>query len=218
MSETLGNRIALQRKKLGLSQKEITKKFNAYLENKTDLSPITQATFSRWETDASKPRASYLKNLANFFNVSVIYLANGEAPFTDIFDFINNVPNSSLSNLQTTEKQLQQKIKEIESARDNLIKQLNIIREQQMTSISQEQQNLIKIIKNDKLNLVDLLLLNSLANTFINLFKENDEIYTTLQTFLRVLLGYIMHEDNRNESDVKESFQKLLDLLNKEEK
>ena len=98
MSETLGNRINAQRKTMHLSQKKLTEKFNNYLEEKnTGLNPITQATFSRWETDRSKPRTVYLRNLANFFKVSVAYLEEGKIESSKELDDIAKANFSTIS-------------------------------------------------------------------------------------------------------------------------
>nr|WP_321316265.1 helix-turn-helix transcriptional regulator [uncultured Ligilactobacillus sp.] len=184
------NRIKELRKSLNISQRELAKSIG-----------ISQQAIANYENGRRTPKVEIWEKIANFFNVSVPELQgyrDEKITYSKLTKLITEKPNSDYTKAVVAENLRQNKIlnqKEI----DILIKQLN------------------NLIQNNQM--IDLTLLISLSKVFTELFNnKNDELYTELQTFLSELLGYIMHEDDRNESDVKESFQELLDRLNKEEK
>ena len=63
MKKTLGNRIFKLRKEKGISQSFLAKEIGA-----------TQKAVDFWEKGVNEPKATYIINLANFFNVSSDYL------------------------------------------------------------------------------------------------------------------------------------------------
>lgn len=210
MSETLGNRINAQRKTMHLSQKKLTEKFNNYLEEKnTGLKPITQATFSRWETDRSKPRTVYLRNLANFFKVSVAYLEEGKIENSKELDDI------AKANFSTISKQLSQKIKDLYAEAEATEKQLEHVRDKEKNSISQERQNLEEKIENNDLGLEDLILLNLLTDTLLQLCnddndEEKEKVHIRLNTFLTSLMVYINNGSTVSQKELQTRFRKLI--------
>ena len=213
MKETLGSRINSQRNALQLSQKKITEKFNNYLEEKnTGLKPITQATFSRWETDRSKPRTVYLRNLANFFKVSVAYLKEGKIESSKELDDIAE------ANFSTISKQLSKKIEELQAETTAAKEQLEHVRKKEKDSISQERQNLEKKIKNNDLGLEDLILINSLTDTLLQLYNDNNEeekekIHVRLNTFLTSLMVYINNGSTVSQKELQTRFRKLISSI-----
>ena len=213
MKETLGSRINSQRNALQLSQKKITEKFNNYLEEKnTGLKPITQATFSRWETDRSKPRTVYLRNLANFFKVSVAYLEEGKIESSKELDDI------AKANFSTISKQLSKKIEELQAETTAAKEQLERVRKKEKDSISQERQNLEKKIKNNDLGLEDLILINSLTDTLLQLYNDNNEeekekIHVRLNTFLTSLMVYISNGSTVSQKELQTRFRKLISSI-----
>ena len=213
MKETLGSRINSQRNALKLSQKKITEKFNNYLEEKnTGLKPITQATFSRWETDRSKPRTVYLRNLANFFKVSVAYLKEGKIESSKELDDIAE------ANFSTISKQLSKKIEELQAETTAAKEQLEHVRKKEKDSISQERQNLEKKIKNNDLGLEDLILINSLTDTLLQLYNDNNEeekekIHVRLNTFLTSLMVYISNGSTVSQKELQTRFRKLISSI-----
>ena len=214
MKETLGSRINSQRNALQLSQKKITEKFNNYLEEKnTGLKPITQATFSRWETDRSKPRTVYLRNLADFLKVSVTYLEKGKIESNKELDDIAE------ANFSTISKQLSQKIKDLYAEAEATEKQLEHVRDKEKDSISQERQNLKEKIKNNDLGLEDLILLNSLTDALLQLCSDNNDeekkekTHTRLNTFLTSLLVYINNGSTVTQKELQTRFRKLISSI-----
>lgn len=213
MSETLGNRINAQRKTMHLSQKKITEKFNNYLEEKnTGLKPITQATFSRWETNRSKPRTEYLKKLAGFFKVSVAYLEEGKIENSKELDDI------AQANFSTISKQLSQKIKDLYAEAEATEKQLEHVRDKEKNSISQERQNLEEKIENNDLGLEDLILLNSLTDTLLQLCnddndEEKEKVHIGLNTFLTSLMVYINNGSAVSQKELQTRFRKLISSI-----
>ena len=213
MKETLGSRINSQRNALKLSQKKITEKFNNYLKEKnTGLKPITQATFSRWETDRSKPRTVYLRNLANFFKVSVAYLKEGKIESSKELDDIAE------ANFSTISKQLSKKIEELQAETTAAKEQLERVRKKEKDSISQERQNLEKKIKNNDLGLEDLILINSLTDTLLQLYNDNNEeekekIHVRLNTFLTSLMVYISNGSTVSQKELQARFKKLISSI-----
>lgn len=213
MKETLGSRINSQRNALQLSQKKITEKFNNYLKEKnTGLKPITQATFSRWETDRSKPRTVYLRNLANFFKVSVAYLKEGKIESSKELDDIAE------ANFSTISKQLSKKIEELQAETTAAKEQLERVRKKEKDSISQERQNLEKKIKNNDLGLEDLILINSLTDTLLQLYNDNNEeekekIHVRLNTFLTSLMVYISNGSTVSQKELQTRFRKLISSI-----
>ena len=213
MSETLGKRINAQRKTMHLSQKKITEKFNNFLEEKnTGLTPITQATFSRWETNQSKPRTEYLKRLADFFKVSVAYLEEGKIESSKELDDIAEANFSAIS------KQLSQKIEDLYAEAEATEKQLEHVRDKEKDSISQERQNLEEKIENNDLGLEDLILLNSLTDALLQLCnddngEEKEKAHTRLNTFLTSLLVYINSGSNVSQKELQTRFRKLISSI-----
>lgn len=210
MKETLGSRINSQRNALQLSQKKITEKFNNYLEEKnTGLKPITQATFSRWETDRSKPRTEYLKKLADFLKVSVAYLEEGKIESSKELDDI------AKANFSTISKQLSQKIEDLYAEAEAAKEQLKHVRKKEKNSISQERKNLEEKIENNDLGLEDLILLNSLTDALLQLCNDNngekkEKIHTRLNTFLTSLMVYISNGSTVNQKELQTRFRKLI--------
>lgn len=70
---TLGDRIRAQRKKIGLSQEELTTRLNIQYGINT-----CRTTLTKWETGAQIPRAYPLKCLAEILGVSIDWLISGE--------------------------------------------------------------------------------------------------------------------------------------------
>ncbi len=62
-NKVVGKRIALLRKKRGLSQEEFAKKIN-----------VSPSTVAMWEVGKREVKSSTLSELADFFNVSTDYL------------------------------------------------------------------------------------------------------------------------------------------------
>ena len=213
MSETLGNRINAQRKTMHLSQKKLTEKFNNYLEEKnTGLKPITQATFSRWETDRSNPRTVYLRNLANFFKVSVAYLEEGKIESSKELDDI------AKANFSTISKQLSKKIEDLYAEAEATKEQLRHVRKKEKNSISQERKSLEEKIENNDLGLEDLILINSLTDTLLQLCnddndEEKEKIHTRLNTFLTSLLVYINNGSTVSQKELQARFKKLISSI-----
>ena len=213
MSETLGNRINVQRKTMHLSQKKITEKFNNYLKEKnTGLKPITQATFSRWETNRSKPRTEYLKKLADFFKVSVTYLEEGKIESSKELDDI------AKANFSTISKQLSKKIKDLYAEAEATEKQLEHVRDKEKNSISQERKSLEEKIKNNDLGLEDLILINSLTDALLQLCNDNNDeekekIHTRLNTFLSSLMMYISNGSTVNQKELQTRFRKIISSI-----
>lgn len=210
MKETLGSRINSQRNVLKLSQKKITEKFNNYLKEKnTGLKPITQATFSRWETNRAKPRTEYLKKLADFFKVSVAYLEEGKIESSKELDDIAKANFSKIS------KQLSKKIKDLYAEAEATEKQLEHVRDKEKNSISQERQNLEEKIENNDLGLEDLILLNSLTDTLLQLCnddndEEKEKVHIRLNTFLTSLMVYINNGSTVSQKELQTRFRKLI--------
>lgn len=213
MKETLGSRINSQRNALKLSQKKITEKFNNYLKEKnTGLKPITQATFSRWETDRSKPRTVYLRNLANFFKVSVAYLEEGKIESSKELDDI------AKANFSTISKQLSKKIEDLYAEAEATKEQLRHVRKKEKNSISQERKSLEEKIENSDLGLEDLILINSLTDTLLQLCNDNNDeekekIHTILNTFLTSLLVYINNGSAVSQKELQTRFRKLISSI-----
>lgn len=213
MKETLGSRINSQRNALQLSQKKITENFNNYLEEKnTGLKPITQATFSRWETNRSKPRTEYLKRLADFFKVSVAYLEEGKIESSKELDDIAEANFSAIS------KQLSQKIEDLYAEAKATERQLEHVRDKEKNSISQERQNLEEKIENNDLGLEDLILINSLTDALLQLCNDNNDeekekIHTRLNTFLTSLLVYINNGSTVSQKELQTRFRKLISSI-----
>lgn len=213
MKETLGSRINSQRKALQLSQKKITEKFNNYLKEKhTDLKPITQATFSRWETDRSRPRTRYLEWLADFFKVSVTYLEEGKIESSKELDDINE------ANFSTISKQLSKKIKELHAEAEAAEEQLKNVKDKENLSISREKENLKEKIKNNDFGLEDLFLLNSLVDALLQLCDDNNDekkekVHTRLNTFLTSLLVYISNGSTVSQKELQTRFRKLISSI-----
>ena len=213
MKETLGSRINSQRNALKLSQKKITEKFNNYLKEKnTGLKPITQATFSRWETDRSKPRTVYLRNLANFFKVSVAYLEEGKIESSKELDDI------AKANFSTISKQLSKKIEDLYAEAEATKEQLRHVRKKEKNSISQERKSLEEKIENSDLGLEDLILINSLTDTLLQLCNDNNDeekekIHTILNTFLTSLLVYISNGSTVTQKELQTRFRKLISSI-----
>ncbi len=63
MCETFAERLKKMRKKRGLTQKELAKKFN-----------LTKSSFSSYENGNNYPQCDKLIKMADFFEVSVDYL------------------------------------------------------------------------------------------------------------------------------------------------
>lgn len=77
---TIGERIKILRKEMGLSQ--------AYIANRLGIS---KTTISNYETNYSVPSRQNLKNLADLFNVNIDYIL-GETEFKDRFvNFVKGV-------------------------------------------------------------------------------------------------------------------------------
>ena len=213
MKETLGSRINSQRKALQLSQKKITEKFNNYLREKnTGLKPITQATFSRWETNRSKPRTEYLKKLADFLKVSVAYLEEGKIESSKELDDIAE------ANFSTISKQLSEKIKELQAETTAAKEQLEHVRKKEKDSISQERKNLEEKIENNDLGLEDLILLNSLTDTLLQLCnddndEEKEKVHIRLNTFLTSLMVYINNGSTVTQKELQTRFRKLISSI-----
>lgn len=213
MCEALGKRINAQRKTMHLSQKKITEKFNNFLKEKnTGLKPITQATFSRWETNRSKPRTEYLKKLADFFKVSVAYLEEGKIESSKELDDIAEANFSAIS------KQLSQKIEDLYAEAKATERQLEHVRDKEKNSISQESQNLEEKIKNNDLGLEDLILLNSLTDALLQLCNDNNDeekekIHIRLNTFLTSLMVYINNGSTVSQKELQARFKKLISSI-----
>ncbi|MEM1344039.1 MAG: helix-turn-helix transcriptional regulator [Pseudomonadota bacterium] len=64
---TFGDRLALAREGLGLSQAQLARRLGLRVQ-----------TVRNWEGDRSEPRANKLQMLAGFLNVSMVWLMTGE--------------------------------------------------------------------------------------------------------------------------------------------
>ena len=213
MKETLGSRINSQRNALKLSQKKITEKFNNYLKEKnTGLKPITQATFSRWETNRAKPMTEYLKKLSDFFKVSVTYLEKGKIESSKELDDIAEANFSAIS------KQLSQKIEDLYAEAEATKEQLRHVRKKEKNSISQERKSLEEKIENNNLGLEDLILINSLTDTLLQLCNDNNDeeeekTHIRLNTFLTSLMVYINNGSTVTQKELQTRFRKLISSI-----
>ena len=68
-NQTLGKRILSERRKAGLSQRELGEKL-----------AVSDKTVSKWENDGSLPDVASIAALAEVFGCSVTYLMTGEEP------------------------------------------------------------------------------------------------------------------------------------------
>ena len=67
-----GNKLKELRKNNKITQKEFCKQFK-----------ISQSTISLWENEEREPEAKTLKEIANYFNVSIDYLMDNEEAITE---------------------------------------------------------------------------------------------------------------------------------------
>lgn len=70
---TIGDRIKLKRKELGLTQAELGEKLN-----------VTDRAVSKWEQNDGNPDISFLPALAQIFNVTIDYLLTGAEPKKEV--------------------------------------------------------------------------------------------------------------------------------------
>ena len=70
---TIGDRIKLKRKELGLTQAELGEKLN-----------VTDRAVSKWEQNDGKPDIAFLPVLAQIFNVTIDYLLTGVEPKKEV--------------------------------------------------------------------------------------------------------------------------------------
>lgn len=189
------NKLKKLRLNKGLTLKELS---DTLKKEGISISPDSLAKYERGDRN---PKMDKLIQLANFFNVSIPELQGYEEKDQHISikkmkTLIKDKPNDDYTKLLVAENLRKSQLIDQEN-KNKLIKQLdNLIVNNQFT---------------------DLLLLNSLSDTFIKLYDQgNDEIYTKLQIFLRILLGYVDNEKDRSKKDVKESLQELLSAINKD--
>lgn len=67
MEQTIGQRIAEQRKKIGLTQNELAEKLM-----------VSNKAVSKWESDNGNPSIEFLPNLSKILNCSIDYLLTGQ--------------------------------------------------------------------------------------------------------------------------------------------
>lgn len=182
------NKIRKFRKEKGLSQKELA-----------DAIGVSFQSISFFERGDKNPSIENWIKLANFFNVSVPELQGYEEKNVSIKKMntlIQEKPNDDYTKSLVAENIRQFKLLD-KKQKNKLIEQLN-------NSIANNQS-------------IDLMLLINLSDVFTRSLnsKDENEIYTKLQTFLKMLLGYIENKKDRTENDVTESFQTLLSAINK---
>lgn len=76
MKETIGQRIAEQRKKIGLTQNELAEKLM-----------VSNKAVSKWESDNGNPSMEFLPALSNILNCSLDYLISGKEFKKDFYKF-----------------------------------------------------------------------------------------------------------------------------------
>lgn len=96
-NEKFGKFIAKLRKEKNMTQKEMADKFN-----------LTDKAISKWERGLNFPDISMLKPLAEFFDISVLELLNGEKSETE-----NNIDEKVLKILKQVEREKNRKIKKV---------------------------------------------------------------------------------------------------------
>lgn len=96
-NEKFGKFIAKLRKEKNMTQKYMADKFN-----------LTDKAISKWERGLSFPDISMLKPLAEFFDISVLELLNGEKSETE-----NNIDEKVLKILKQVEREKNRKIKKV---------------------------------------------------------------------------------------------------------
>lgn len=94
-NEKFGKFIAKLRKEKNMTQKDMADKFN-----------LTDKAISKRERGLSFPDISMLKPLAEFFDISVLELLNGEKSETE-----NNIDEKVLKILKQVEREKNRKIK-----------------------------------------------------------------------------------------------------------
>lgn len=94
-----GERVRLERKNKGLSQLELANYFG-----------VSQQTVNKWENGKSTPELKVIKNLAQFFDVSIDYLVgmtdvrnHMDLQTRDLYAFLN-FENINLRGLPLTDK------------------------------------------------------------------------------------------------------------------
>lgn len=103
----LQNRLKELRKEKNLSQKELAKTFNEFIENnkeyaildyKGKIKKISYATISRWEVGQTPIPTKYYEALANFFNVPLAYIQGAGYSKKEIEEIILYEINYKLAN------------------------------------------------------------------------------------------------------------------------
>ena len=122
------------------------------------------------------------------------------------------------ANFSTISKQLSKKIEELQAETTAAKEQLERVRKKEKDSISQERQNLEKKIKNNDLGLEDLILINSLTDTLLQLYNDNNEeekekIHVRLNTFLTSLMVYINNGSTVSQKELQARFKKLISSI-----
>ena len=107
-NEKFGNFIKELRKEKGITQKELGEKLN-----------ITDKAISKWERGLSFPDITMLNLLAEFFEVDVSELLNGEKGSKKDID-IEKVVNEAIEKYKNLEEKRKFKIKRIKKITGNL--------------------------------------------------------------------------------------------------
>ena len=140
--------------------------------------------------------------------MSVTYLEEGKIESNKELDDI------AKANFSTVSKQLSQKIEELYAEAEAAKEQLKHVRKKEKNSISQERKNLGEKIENNDLGLEDLILINSLTDTLLQLCNdEKEKIHTRLNTFLTSLLVYINNGSTVSQKELQVRFRKLISSI-----
>ena len=82
LGKTIGNNLTYLRKKAGLTQMEFGEKFN-----------YSDKTVSRWEQGDVIPAVDILKQIVDFYGVSMDYMLSEHSTDKDFFSIVKKVPN-----------------------------------------------------------------------------------------------------------------------------
>ncbi|MCT4544386.1 MAG: helix-turn-helix domain-containing protein [Vallitalea sp.] len=85
---SVGNKIKTIRKEAKMSQEELALNLNNKYGTK-----IVKSMISKWENDKEEPRMEFVRNIANFFSVSLDYMLGlSDTPTTNSKIIINDDP------------------------------------------------------------------------------------------------------------------------------
>lgn len=112
----IGKKIKELREEKELSQAQLAKKIN-----------VSQKAIDFWEKDINEPKASYIHNLATFFNVTSDYILGLEDEFGNKIDQNDAQPPKTITNIKAEEKP---KLKAVARSKGNTVKIIEISEEE----------------------------------------------------------------------------------------